>query len=86
MNETGYLPRPQLTLHPDAHLLRLRVRRAARRRIAGRLEGGQVVAARGVAPAALLDREGSSPLYSRTTSEDVLRHRLAEVADALETV
>jgi hypothetical protein len=54
------------------------------RAIAGRLESNHVVAARGVARAALLIHEGSSPLYSVSTTEDALRHRLAEIATALD--
>lgn len=54
--------------------------------IAGRLESDHVVAARGVAQAAMLIREGSGPLYSVSTPEVALRHRLAEIATALEDV
>jgi predicted component of type VI protein secretion system len=54
------------------------------RAIAGRLRSDHFVAAKGVAQAAMLVREGASPLYSTSTSEDALRHRLAEIAGALE--
>jgi predicted component of type VI protein secretion system len=54
------------------------------RAIAGRLRSDHVVAAKGVAQAAMLVREGAGPLYSTSTSEDALRPRLAEVAGALE--
>ena len=54
------------------------------RAIAGRLRSDHFVAAKGVAQAAMLVREGTSPLYSTSTSEDALRHRLAEIAGALE--
>jgi hypothetical protein len=56
------------------------------RAIAGRLRSDHVVAAEGVAQAAMLVREGASPLYSTSTGEDALRHRLAEIAEALEGV
>ena len=54
------------------------------RAIAGRLRSDHFVAAKGVAQATMLVREGTSPLYSTSTSEDALRHRLAEIAGALE--
>jgi hypothetical protein len=38
----------------------------------------------GVAQAAMLIREGSSPLSAVGSSDDVLRHRLAAIAAALE--
>lgn len=53
------------------------------RAIAGRLKSDRVVAVRGVAQAAILVREGSSPLYSLSTTEGALRHRVAEVAESL---
>jgi hypothetical protein len=53
------------------------------RAIAGRLKSDHMVAPRGVAQAAMLVREGASPLYMVSTSETALRHRLAEVAEAL---
>jgi hypothetical protein len=56
------------------------------RAIAGRLESDHVVAAKGVAQAAMLVFEGSSPLYSVSTPEDALRHRLAEIAAALDGI
>ena len=56
------------------------------RAIAGRLESDHIVTAKGVAQAAMLIHEGSSPLYSVSTKEDALRHRLAEIATALEDV
>ena len=51
--------------------------------IAGRLEGDQQVAARGVAQAAMLVREGDSPLYTPQISDVALNRRLAAVAAAL---
>jgi hypothetical protein len=54
------------------------------RAIAGRLRSDRFVAAKGVAQAAMLVREAASPLYSTATSENALRHRLAEIARALE--
>jgi hypothetical protein len=56
------------------------------RAIAGRLESDHVVAARGVAKAAMLIHDGSGPLYSVSTPEVALRRRLAEIAAALEEV
>jgi hypothetical protein len=54
--------------------------------IAGRLESDHVVAVRGVAQAAMLIHEGAGPLYSVSTPEVALRHRLAEIATALEDI
>jgi hypothetical protein len=54
--------------------------------IAGRLEGDQQVAARGVAQAAMLVREDDSPLFSTATTEIALNTRLAEIIRALGTV
>jgi hypothetical protein len=56
------------------------------RAIAGRLESDQIVAAKGVAKAAMLIRDGSGPLYAVSTPEIALRHQLAEIATALEEV
>jgi hypothetical protein len=54
------------------------------RAIAGRLRSDRIVSPRGVAQAAILIREGSSPLYAVGSSDDVLRHCLAEIAAALQ--
>jgi hypothetical protein len=54
------------------------------RAIAGRLRSDHAVPAGGVAQAAMLIRDGSSPLYAVGSSENLLRHRLAEVAAALQ--
>lgn len=51
--------------------------------IAGRLEGNGALAARGVAQAAMLVREGDSPLYSPRISDAALNRRLADVDAAL---
>jgi hypothetical protein len=51
--------------------------------IAGRLEGDQEVAACGVAQAAMLVREGTSPLYTPQISDVTLNRRLIDVASAL---
>ena len=51
--------------------------------IAGRLDGDQEVSARGVAQAAMLVREGDSPLYSPQISDIALNRRLAAVAASL---
>jgi hypothetical protein len=51
--------------------------------IAGRLDGDQEVAARGVAQAAMLVREGDSPLFTPQISDVALNRRLAAVAAAL---
>ncbi len=51
--------------------------------IAGRLDGDQEVAARGVAQAAMLVHEGDSPLFTPQISDIVLNRRLAAVAGAL---
>lgn len=51
--------------------------------IAGRLEGNGAVAARGIAQAAMLVREGDSPLYSPQISDAALNRRLADVDAAL---
>lgn len=51
--------------------------------IAGRLEGNGAVAARGIAQAAMLVREGDSPLYSPQISDTALNRRLADVDAAL---
>jgi hypothetical protein len=51
--------------------------------IAGRLEGNGAVAARGVAQAAMLVREGDSPLYTPRISDIALNRRLADVDAAL---
>lgn len=51
--------------------------------IAGRLEGNGAVAARGIAQAAMLVREGDSPLYSPQISDVALNRRLADVDAAL---
>lgn len=51
--------------------------------IAGRLEGDGAVAARGIAQAAMLVREGDSPLYSPQISDVALNRRLADVDAAL---
>jgi hypothetical protein len=56
------------------------------RAIAGRLESDHVVAAKGVAKAALLIRDGAGPLYAVLTPETALRHQLAEIATALDEV
>jgi hypothetical protein len=53
------------------------------RAISGRLKGDHMVTPRGMAQAAMLVREGASPLYMASTSETALRHRLAGIADAL---
>ena len=54
--------------------------------IAGRLEGDQPVAPRGVAQAAMLIHEGDSPLFSMTTTDTALNRRLAEIVAALESI
>jgi hypothetical protein len=54
-----------------------------RERIANGLHGDDFVSPRGVAQVAILIGEGSSPLYAAGSSDDVLRHRLAEIAKAL---
>ena len=51
--------------------------------IAGRLDGDQEVAARGVAQAAMLVREGDSPLFTPRISDVALNRRLAAIAAAL---
>lgn len=51
--------------------------------IVDRLESARPVAPRGVAQAALLIRDGSSPLYSPATTETALRDRLAAISDTL---
>jgi hypothetical protein len=51
--------------------------------IAGRLESGRPIAARGVAQAAILVHEGKSPLYSTTVTDTALNRRLIEIAAAL---
>ncbi len=51
--------------------------------IAGRLEGDQRVSARGVAQAAMLVREGDSPLFTPQISDATLNRRLADVDAAL---
>jgi hypothetical protein len=51
--------------------------------IAGRLEGDGEVGARGVAQAAMLVREGDSPLYSPQSSDVALNRWLADVDAAL---
>jgi hypothetical protein len=51
--------------------------------IAGRLDGDQPVAARGVAQAAMLVREGDSPLFTPRISDVALNRRLTAVAAAL---
>jgi hypothetical protein len=51
--------------------------------IAGRLDGDQEVAARGVAQAAMLVREGDSPLFTPRISDVALNRRLTAVAAAL---
>jgi hypothetical protein len=51
--------------------------------IAGRLEGNGAVAARGVAQAAMLVREGDSPLFTPQISDVALNRRLADVDAAL---
>ncbi|HWH19006.1 MAG TPA: hypothetical protein VN671_00635 [Solirubrobacterales bacterium] len=51
--------------------------------IAGRLESDQEVAARGVAQAKMLVREGDSPLFTPQISDVVLNRRLTDVAAAL---
>jgi hypothetical protein len=51
--------------------------------IAGRLDGDQEVAARGVAQAVALVREGDSPLFTPQISDVALNRRLAAVAAAL---
>jgi hypothetical protein len=53
------------------------------RAIAGRLKSDRRLAPAGIAQAAMLVREGTSPLYSLATTETSLRHRLAEIAEAL---
>jgi hypothetical protein len=53
------------------------------RAIAGRLRSDHPVPAAGVARAALLVDEDTSPLFAPTVTEDTLRHLLAEVAAAL---
>lgn len=50
------------------------------RAIAGRLRSDRAIPAAGVARAALLVDEPTSPLFSPTITEDALRHLLAEVA------
>jgi hypothetical protein len=54
------------------------------RAIAGRLRSDHAIPAAGVARAALLVDEPASPLFAATTTEDGLRHLLAEVAGSLE--
>jgi hypothetical protein len=51
--------------------------------IAGRLDGDQEVAARGVAQAAMLVREGDSPLFTPQISDVALNRRLVAIAGAL---
>ena len=77
---------PVPVLSPRVPLARGAVNACAARlrAIAGRLRSDRAVPARGVAQAAMLIREGSSPLYAVGSSEDLLRHRLAEVAAALQ--
>ena len=80
MSATAHLPRLAPSHSPrDAYLARLR--RLCE--IAGRLEGDQRVAARGVAQAAMLVREGDSPLFAPQISDAALNRRLAQVAAAL---
>jgi hypothetical protein len=54
------------------------------RAISGRLRSDHPILAVGVARAALLVDEPTSPLFDATVTEDALRHLLAEVAGALE--
>jgi hypothetical protein len=51
--------------------------------IAGRLEGDQPVAPRGVAQAAILVQGGDSPLFSASTTDTVLNQHLAGIVGAL---
>src|ERR1700754_2846487 len=51
--------------------------------IAGRLEADQEVSARGVAQAAMLVHDGTSPLYTPQISDVALNRRLIDVAAAL---
>jgi hypothetical protein len=51
--------------------------------IAGRLDGDQEVAPRGVAQAAMLVREGDSPLFTPRISDVALNRRLTAVVAAL---
>lgn len=53
------------------------------RAIAGRLRSDHAIPAAGLARAALLVDEPTSPLFDATVTEDALRHLLAEVAGAL---
>ncbi len=53
------------------------------RAIAGRLRSDHAIPASGVARAALLVDEPTSPLFSATVTEDTLRHLLAEIACGL---
>jgi hypothetical protein len=76
---------PVPVLSPRVPLARAAVNSCAPRlrAIAGRLHSDRFVSPRGVAQAAILISEGSSPLYAVGSSDDVLRHRLAEIAKAL---
>ena len=51
--------------------------------IAGRLEGDRPLAARGVAQAAILVREGDSPIFSPKTTDTELNRHLAGIVAAL---
>jgi hypothetical protein len=73
---------PAPSLSPRVPLARGAVNACASRlrAIAGRLRSDRAVPARVVVQAAMLIREGSSPLYAVGSSEELLRHCLAEVA------
>lgn len=51
--------------------------------LAGRLEGAAPLTAQGIAQAAILVREGDSPLFSTTTSDSDLNRHLAAIIEAL---
>ena len=74
-------PPPRSVAAPGRPAVRACVPRL--RAIAGRLRSDHTIPAAGVARAALLVDEATSPLFAATTTEDALRHLLAEVAGAL---
>ena len=74
-------PPPRSVAAPGRPAVRACVPRL--RAIAGRLRSDHTIPVAGVARAALLVDEPTSPLFAATTTEDALRHLLAEVAGAL---
>jgi hypothetical protein len=75
-------PPPRSVAAPGRPAVRACVPRL--RAVAGRLRSDHAIPADGVARAALLVDEPAGPLFAATTTEDALRHVLAEVAGSLE--